>query len=497
MTKKIIGVLLLLAACVAVGFAIKTLFVYAAYAPQKGDLVKAPFTTAIYYVDEDGTKHLFPTEPIFWTWFGGGWSSQNVIRISPKELEKMPTGDNIMSRPGTNLIKFDDDSRVFAVTTGGRICQVIENYGYQWPDRIIIIQSAFKKDYLNQPDCVINNTSRLPDTTIIQYTSSTQLYYLQDGKKRLITDRGFKANGFKYSSILKDVDQRMEYPDGPILDQREAAISDLYVKKAGPCVENWFCDEWSACTSEGTQARACRELNNCGTETQKPSSTKSCIYQEIKSCDNVTCPDLCDGPDNKSGGYCQNGDCIYSKTEINNSICIQKGSFTCSQLSGEICSNNEICSGKYHYDLADIKNYFQKLASDSSSCCDKANQQVAGCIRGDISIGGPARVTQVSSGWKLEIDNFTVDYRLKSDGSPWKIKNIDADLYLDGLLIKSGTLWAQPADNPQMILSEFTSGNYTAVYYLSSQPKSIKLILDPQNKLAETNENNNIFEAGK
>ncbi len=497
MTKKIIGVLLLLAVCVAVGFAVKTLFVYAAYTPQKSDLIKAPFTTALYYVDEDGMKHLFPTEPIFWTWFGGGWRSQSVIRISPKELEKLPTGDNIMSRPGTNLIKFDDDNRVFAVTTGGRLCQVIENYGYQWPDRIITIQSAFKKGYLNQPDCVINNTSRLPDTTIIQYASSTEFYYLQNGKKRLITDRGFKANGFKYSSVLKDVDPRMEYDNGPVLDQREAAISDIYVKKTGPCIENWFCEDWSACAETGSQTRNCQELNKCGTEENKPSSTRACVYVVIKPCDNVVCPDHCAGPNQQSGGYCQNGDCIYSKTEINNSACVQKGSFTCSQLSGEICGNNEICSDKYYYDLANSKNYFQTSAKDSSRCCDTANPQVAGCVRGDTSIAGPARVTKTSSGWKLEIDNFTVDYRLKKDGSPWKIKNIDANLYIDGQLIKSGTLWAQPPNNSQMTLSEFESDAYTAVYYLSSRPKNIKLILDPENKLIETNENNNIFEVSQ
>lgn len=494
MTKKVIGVLLLLAAAIAVGFVIRIIYVYAAYTPQKGDLVKAPLATAIYYIDEDGMKHLFPTEPIFWTWFGGGWRNQKIIKISPSELEELPTGDNIMSRPGTNLIKFDDDSRTFAVTTGGALCQVLENYGYKWPDRIIIIQAAFKKDYLNQPDCVINNTSRLPDTTIIQYTGSEELYYLQNGKKRLITDRGFEANGFKYSSILKDVDPRMAYENGPVLDQREAAISDLYVKKTGPCVENWFCEDWSACKKEGMQTRACQELNKCGTEIQRPTTTQSCVYVEIKPCANVNCPDICNGPNAKSGGYCQNGDCVYPKTEINNFQCLAKGSFTCSQLSGEICAADEICSAKYHYDVAAAKNYFQALASDSARCCDKTNQQVAGCIRGDITITGPAKITETADGWKLEIANFIVDYRLKTDGSLWKINNIDADLYIDGRLIKSGTIWAQPQDNPQMTLAEFASGNYTAIYYLSSQPRSIKLILDPNDKLTETNEDNNSIE---
>lgn len=494
MIKKIIGVLLLLAACVAVGFAVRTIYVYAAYTPQKGDLVKIPFATAIYYVDEDGSKHLFPTEPIFWTWYGGGWRNQKIIKISPGELEKLPAGDNIMSRPGTNLIKFDDDERIFAVSTDGRLCQVIENYGYRWPDRIIIIQSAFKKDYLNQPDCVINNTSRLPDTTIIQYTGSDVLYYLQDGKKRRITDKGFTANGFKFSSILKDVDPRMEYEDGPVLDQREARISDVFFKKTGPCVENWFCEDWSACPPEGLQSRDCRELNKCQTEISKPSSTKECVYVEIKPCDNVTCPDKCDGPNKNSGGYCKNGACLYSKTEINESQCLLNGPFTCSQLSGEICGNDEICSGKYYYDLGDAKNHFQALAKDSGRCCDNSNPQVAGCIAGDISIAGPARISAAAAGYQLEIDGFKVDYRLKHDGSPWTVKNIEADLYLDGRLVKSGTVWASPPTNKKMLLAEFQNGSYTVIYTISYLPKTIKLILDPKNKLIETNESNNSIE---
>lgn len=493
MTKKIVGVLLLLAACVAVGFAIKTIYVYAAYSPQKGDLVKVPFETAIYYVDEDGMKHLFPTEPIFWTWFGGGWRNQKIIKISPSELEKLPTGDNIMSRPGTSLIQFDDDERVFAVTTDGAICQVIENYGYKWPDRIIIIQSAFKKDYFNQPDCIINNNTQLPDATIIQYYGSKELYYLQNGKKRLITDRGFKANGFKFSAIVRDVNPLMAYPDGPTLNEWEAAISDVYVKKTGPCVENWYCDDWSACTPEGGQARTCQELNNCGTETQKPGLARDCAYAEIKPCDNVVCSDRCDGPNKESDGYCRNGDCVYSKKEVNNSECLAQGSFSCSRLSGEICSTEEICSGRYYFDIKDNTDYFLSFASDAKRCCNSAVSEVAGCVHGDLAIAGPARLTAKNGGWQLEIDNFSVDYRLKRDGSPWKIKNIDANLYADGQLIKTGTVWARPAGDKQSLLSEFVSGNYTIIYQLNFLPKEIELILDQENKLLETNEKNNNY----
>jgi hypothetical protein len=49
------------------------------------------------------------------------------------------------------------------------------------------------------------------------------------------------------------------------------------------CTEDWKCGEWTECTVEGIQVRACSDDSNCGTTISKPS--------EIQSCAKPTCSD--------------------------------------------------------------------------------------------------------------------------------------------------------------------------------------------------------------
>jgi len=44
---------------------------------------------------------------------------------------------------------------------------------------------------------------------------------------------------------------------------------------AAPCVENWSCTDWSVCV-EGIQTRTCTDLNDCGTNVNKPVESQSC-----------------------------------------------------------------------------------------------------------------------------------------------------------------------------------------------------------------------------
>jgi hypothetical protein len=44
------------------------------------------------------------------------------------------------------------------------------------------------------------------------------------------------------------------------------------------CEENWTCSSWSECYPNGTQYRACRDLNNCNTTKNKPAEEQACTY---------------------------------------------------------------------------------------------------------------------------------------------------------------------------------------------------------------------------
>jgi len=63
--------------------------------------------------------------------------------------------------------------------------------------------------------------------------------------------------------------------------------ANLFIKKINEviCTEDWNCTEWSGCVNE-TQTRVCTDLNDCGTEEDKPEGSQSC---EIVCVENWNC----------------------------------------------------------------------------------------------------------------------------------------------------------------------------------------------------------------
>ncbi|MCL6089230.1 MAG: hypothetical protein M1530_03675 [Candidatus Marsarchaeota archaeon] len=47
---------------------------------------------------------------------------------------------------------------------------------------------------------------------------------------------------------------------------------------APACTPSWSCGDWSSCTSDGQQTRACTDKNACGVPAGKPSESRSCAY---------------------------------------------------------------------------------------------------------------------------------------------------------------------------------------------------------------------------
>ena len=50
-------------------------------------------------------------------------------------------------------------------------------------------------------------------------------------------------------------------------------------EEVNTCVPNWNCGSWSECSSSRSQTRTCNDINDCGTNSGKPSETQSCTYQ--------------------------------------------------------------------------------------------------------------------------------------------------------------------------------------------------------------------------
>lgn len=192
------------------------------------------------------------------------------------------------------------------------------------------------------------------------------------------------------------------------------------------------------------------------------------------------------------GVLCCPTDCV--ETNNTESITIH----SCVSLGGVICGQNQACSRINVYSPGDAFVY-NTQATDTQACCDITSSSVGGCVSGDISISGPAMVTQISGENWLYIKNFVTSYY--KEGQPWKIANIPAELYIDGQLIKSEIVWANPQNpdiNINMNYATFDNGVY-ALRYLNigsgnMAGKTVKVILDPDNEVVETNKGNNIFE---
>lgn len=54
-----------------------------------------------------------------------------------------------------------------------------------------------------------------------------------------------------------------------------AVTGNAAAARAAPCIEQWECGEWSACT--GTQERACTDRSACGTQESKPLEERPCV----------------------------------------------------------------------------------------------------------------------------------------------------------------------------------------------------------------------------
>lgn len=82
----------------------------------------------------------------------------------------------------------------------------------------------------------------------------------------------------------------------------ESQRSELQQIEKEECIENWNCTEWSECYENGTQTRSCTDLNNCGTNNDKPATERECehgsCFDNIQNCHDGVCEEGidCGGP---------------------------------------------------------------------------------------------------------------------------------------------------------------------------------------------------------
>lgn len=213
-----------------------TAIVPAASAASTGDLIKVAGNPAVYYVN-GSSKHLFSTEKTFWTWYSGTWANNPVKTVSQSEFDGLTTGANVIARAGS-VIKFDNSPKVYVVGANGTLYNITEEtakawYGNDYASKVNTIQSSFEANYSKSSEM----PTKAVDGMLVKYAGSEDVYLIQDGKKRMVTDEGFTANKFKDSSVVT-IPASMTFSNGSSVTGVEAGIWNVAGKASTGSSDN-------------------------------------------------------------------------------------------------------------------------------------------------------------------------------------------------------------------------------------------------------------------
>jgi hypothetical protein len=105
---------------------------------------------AVYYIGRDGKRHAFPNSRVFFTWYGG---FDSVEEVAQDRLSSYMLGANVTYRAGVRMVKFTTDPKVYAVARGSLLRWVKTEelargfYGDDWNKKIDDIPDAFYTNY--------------------------------------------------------------------------------------------------------------------------------------------------------------------------------------------------------------------------------------------------------------------------------------------------------------------------------------------------------------
>ena len=206
-----------------------------AYAVTAGDLIKAPDSSAVYYVGPNNQKYVFPSEQVYLSWFPDfSW----VNTVTAETLQSYETIGNVVMRPGTKLIQFVtinadgtmyvDDPKVYALEPNGvrrwittaYLAQQL--YGNNWETKIFGCPNYLISNY---PEGPAITTAIYPEGTIVKQAGTADVYYINDaGQKQHLTFEGYSANMFRDEFVITTSLSLENYPIGSAIN---ATIPEL------------------------------------------------------------------------------------------------------------------------------------------------------------------------------------------------------------------------------------------------------------------------------
>ncbi len=106
---------------------------------------------AVYYVSDDGTRHVFPSQAVFDSWFPD--RKATITALNTQELAALKLGTNMTFKPGVKLIKIMTNPKVYAVSRYGVMHWITTEslasdiYGANWKRLVVDVPDAFFSDY--------------------------------------------------------------------------------------------------------------------------------------------------------------------------------------------------------------------------------------------------------------------------------------------------------------------------------------------------------------
>lgn len=106
--------------------------------------------SAVYYIGTDGRRHAFPNARAYFTWYT---DFDSVRVVSAGTLASIQLGANVTYKPGTKLVKFQTDPKVYAVMRGGVLRWLTSEsiarslYSEKWMYDVDDVSDAFYVNY--------------------------------------------------------------------------------------------------------------------------------------------------------------------------------------------------------------------------------------------------------------------------------------------------------------------------------------------------------------
>ena len=184
---------------------------------------------AVYYIGDDGKKYIFPDNKTYFTWHE---DFEEIIEVSLSVLDEYEDGGVIPYREGVKLITHQNTAKIYAVEPGGIIrwikkLEIAEDlYGSNWMELVQdTLPGLFSASYTLGTDI----SDKLPTGTIIKEVGGDDYYYIENGLRRKMSAQTLEYNNIniKYAVELNNLEN---YQEGLNITDEEDKLFEIHYR---------------------------------------------------------------------------------------------------------------------------------------------------------------------------------------------------------------------------------------------------------------------------